>query len=1088
MDFKRLNNLTGWLVFAIAAAVYYLSAEPSGSLWDCGEFISAADKLQVVHPPGAPLFLMVGRLFAWVGSLFSSAPETPAFAINFLSGICGAFNALFVFWITTILGKLALVGRDGELETPGEIVSVLAGGVIAGLAATFATSVWFSAVEGEVYAMSGFFTAMMVWATMRWYIAPESKDTDRWLLFAAFTLGLSSTVHLLSLLTIPVVTMLYYLKRYENPKPVGLLGSFGIGVVLLGFFQFFVIPVIPTIGANFDFIFVNSLGMPFGSGLLFFIILITGGIVALDRYAIKNNKPRLQKSVLAFGLVLLGFSSYAIILVRANANTPLNMNDPSDPYTLVSYLKREQYGERPLFYGPQFNARQLDKEDGDRLIPKGKVYKPVNGRYEVVDEKFDVQYNPADYTFFPRMGHSEPYQVEGYMDWMGMDKNNPADKEAIASNARPTMGDNISFMLRYQIGWMYWRYFFWNFVGRQNAEQGFGPQDPSSGNWISGIPFVDNRLYDQSGITPDMKSDPSRNTYYFLPLIFGLIGMYFHFKKRPNEAMTVLVLFIMTGIAIVMYLNEPPREPRERDYGFAGSFFTFCIWIGLSAPAIYSLIKNYISGLPAGLVAALPIVAPLIMGQQNWDDHSRAGHYAARDYAQNFLQSVDQNAIIFTYGDNDTYPLWYAQEVEGIRRDVRVINFSLLAVDWYINQLRRKINDSEAIKMSIPEDGYRGELRNYLQVNSSSTNEMELKDLIKFMGESHPVGGGQMPSYIPTPNVKITVDKAKAIASKWVSDVPDSLILDVMRFKINKSYLQKDEIAMMDIIGSNFLDRPVYFAVTVRPEKIMGIKPYLQLEGLGLRIVPVAAKEDPTFGGGVLGYGRVDANRCYDVIMNKWRYGNFDKMKTFVDRSYLPSVQSMQFVVIRTAEELIDRGEKEKAALLTERYLQSFPHYNFPLEKNNGATFIQILYDAGAPEKAQEAVLNYTTSYSENLKFYATLCDKSAMIDWLSSNDEISALADAINQLRDGNNPEDMAKSQEMMKAYQTAREKQTVSEGRMRASDMAVFLDDFKRASMGMSRILRVVRGGSNESLKQQVGALLSDYLPVVPINDSIK
>lgn len=1022
MNFKRLNDITGWMVFAIAAVVYFLTTEPTGSLWDCGEFISAADKLQVVHPPGAPLFLMVGRMFAYVGSLFSSNPENIAFAVNFLSGICTSFLVLFIFWSTTILAKMALVGRGGQLEKSGDILAVLASGVVAGLSTTFATSVWFSAVEGEVYAMSSFFTGIVSWATLRWYDSEDTVYNDRWLVFIAYLMGLSSTVHLLGLLTIPVITLFYYLKKNESHTPSGIFWALLKGVGLLFVFNFWAIPELPTYAANFDY-FANSMGLPIGYGMVAFTVLLA----ILNGYWIysahKNvNNPGFAKKQLLIAIItplvlylvlnitdmqisisglgkiillcgaglasmvnlgprvgkvnyeasiitavsLLGFSLYAMVVIRANANTPINMNNPSDPYSLVSYLKREQYGDRPLLRGPHFDAEPIEYKD------KGDVYRPVNGKYEVVDKKQEPEYDPEDMMLFPRLGHSD--RKEQYRAFLDLQcSRDPQTGKAYCPT--PTGLDNLKFLFQYQLGWMYFRYFYWNFVGRQNAEQGMMMSDPTQGNWLSGINAIDNnRLYDQSIMPKDMKEDPGRNTYYFLPLIFGLLGMFWHFSKRGKEAGAVMLMFIMTGLAIILYLNQPPMEPRERDYSMVGSFFVFCIWIGLGVLGLRDFLFNRVLGnMPAsGISALLALSAPLIMGFQNWDDHSRAGHYGARDYANNFLNSVEKNAIIFTYGDNDTYPLWYAQEVEGIRRDVRVVNFSLLAVDWYINQLRRKVNESDAIKMVIPEEQMIGELRNFLPIIPSNT-PMNAYDALKHMASNKRHSSGAASS-VPTKNTFIPVDREKA--KSW--GLPDSLIVDTMNISFaGMPYLRKDDIALYDIIVSNMWDRPVYFAVTCRPEKFFttkesrGITPYLQLEGLALRVVPTLSKADERLG--VAGYGRVEPDKMYNHIMNEWRWGNFDKKKTFIDRSYMPSIQTMQFSFMRLGEELIKKDDKGRAKQLMERYFQSFPHYNFPLPKNNGLPMLDILVKAGGYESAKPRIEEFAQYVTDHMTFFSKL-------------------------------------------------------------------------------------------------------------------
>lgn len=988
-QFKKLNNIVGWCTFAIALMVYALTTEPTGSLWDCGEFISASYKLQVVHPPGAPLFLMINRMFAIVAETVSNNPENIAYAINLSSGVCTAFLVLFIFWSTTILAKLSLVGRNGEITDAGMMWSILGAGVAAGLATTFATSVWFSAVEGEVYAMSSFFTGLVVWAALRWYITDTPK-ADRWLVFISYMVGLSIGVHLLSILVAPFVALLYYYKNFTNDENrrfpwVGtvLAGLSGMGVLVL--IQNIVIPKIPAMAAGVDFYFVNTLGTSVGFGLLFFAIALGSLVAAAIYYATKIKNYHLQSWLTSFAMVLIGFSTYGMIVLRANTNIPINMNAPADPYSLLSYLNREQYGDRPLLRGPHYFSPILRDRSGNPVTNKVKdVYRPVKKgdktRYEIVDTKQDYVYDPQHTMFFPRLGHTDRSQQ--YFTWLGhrdemeedyneclrksggkaeacgmLDPRNPKAYSAWANkNERPSMGDNLSFFVNYQINWMYIRYFMWNFVGRQNAQQGTDG-GPSQGNWISGIGFID-ALYthNQSNMTEAMLNDKGRNTYFFLPLIFGLLGMFFHFSQRPKEAFAVLSLFILTGLAIIVFLNQPPSEPRERDYAFAGSIFTFCIWIGMAVPLLYMTLRNSLASVVAASIA-IPVVlsAPIIMGFQNWDDHSRAHHYGARDYATNFLNSCAPNAIIFTYGDNDTYPLWYAQEVEGIRTDVRVVNFSLLAVDWYINQLRYKINKSDAIKMTMPEAAYRGQLRNYLPIDVENRVPMNIFQAVKFMSETNKKFA-TVESYIPSGVLQVPVDLSAIRKNNVIpASYPDSLVPATLEFMPETQYWTKDDLALVDIISTNIQngwERPIYFAVTCRPDKLAPYKDYLQLEGMALRLVPIKTVVPNTYA--AMQMGRVELDTMYNNIMNRFRWGNFDKMETFIDESYRPSVQSVQYSMVRLTDELIRKNDNKRATDVIDKFFAVFPHMNFPYDENRVVPqMLMYYYRVGAQDKAK---------------------------------------------------------------------------------------------------------------------------------------
>lgn len=956
-SFKTLNNLAGWLVFVVAALVLGAAAEPTGSLWDCGEFISGAYKLQVVHPPGAPIFLMVGRLFAWMGSMVSDDPSTIAYAVNLLSAICTAFTGMFVCWTTTILGRMIMAGREGEMNQ-GQAIAVLGAGIVAGLVTTFTSSIWFSAVEGEVYAMSTFFTAMTLWAVLKWYQLPDSADADRWLVFAFYSVALSIGVHLLSLLTFPALAMFYYFKKAKKPTVFNTLLAAAAGVGFIVGIQFFIITGIPNLWAFFDRFVVNSLGMPFHSGIAL-VFLLFGGVLWWGlRYARRTGNGLLQRLVVAVGVMVIAYTSFGMVVIRANSNPPINMNDPSDATRLLPYLNREQYGERPLLRGPSFNAQPT----GIKSEPR---YGRLGDRYEVVDEKIDYDYSGAAKSLFPRMGDYTQGRPALYRRWI--------DKPS----GEPTLGDNIEFFMKYQLGWMYWRYFMWNFAGRQNGEQGFYSWDPSSGNWISGIDFIDEgRIGNQKELPEFQKNNQARNKYYFIPFLLGLFGLFFHYQRRPREFAALMALFIITGVGIIVYSNQPPNEPRERDYVLAGSFFTYAIWIGISVLALFDLLRERLRapGVAAGAAASLlALSAPLLMVTQNWDDHARSKHYGSRDYASNFLNSCAPNAIVFTYGDNDTYPLWYCQEVEGIRTDVRVVNLSLIAVDWYIAQLRRKVNDAPAIEMSIPQEKLRGYKRVQVPFYNPSGKEpeMTLQQVLKFVGEDHPVpaqGGRDFDSYVPTHQVAIPVNKQAMIANGLLSPA-DSNAVDTIRFSLgDRSFLIKDDLAILDIIASNFEKRPIYWAVTTREEKLLGLADYLQLEGLTLRLVPkFTPSENNAFG--IIGSGRVDTETAYKNIMEKWRWGNFDKERLYVDRSYMPSLQTMRVAMIRLSRQLISEGKKDKAVALADKYFAVFPEFNFPYDQFS-AYVTDIYARAGANDKAAEKIRAIAKTAEAEMKFY----------------------------------------------------------------------------------------------------------------------
>ena len=964
-SFRRLNNIAGWTVFGITTIVFLFSVERSGSLWDCGEFVSGCYKLQVVHPPGAPLFLMIGKLFSVVGQMFSSNPDAIAFSVNMLSGVCTALAGLFMCWTTTILARLALVGREVEPDQ-SQTIGIIGAGIVAGLTTAFATSVWFSAVEGEVYAMSSMFTTLTLWAMMRWYSEPDTPQADRWILLTVFVAALSIGVHLLSLLTFPGLALFYYYKKTEKPTWLGMLLAGIVGVVAITLIQSLIITGIPSLWGFLELQCVNTLGLPFNiPSLILTLGLLGAGVFFGLRFAHRRNNAAIQNIVLGLALSIIGFSTIGMVVLRANANPPINMSNARDPLRLLPYLNREQYGERPLLFGPQFSAKPEDQDTKDR-------YGRVGNRYEVVDKKVDPIYKDEDKVFFPRMSHSEGDRLNYYKYWMDINPQQeiPAD--------RPTASDNISFFLRYQVGWMYWRYFMWNFVGRQNFDQGFTPSDKGKGNWESGIAPLDNaRLFDYKNAPEWIKNDASRNHYFFLPFIFGIFGLIWHYTRRRNDMLALLALFIITGIGIVVYTNEPPNEPRERDYVIIGSIFIFSVWVGMSVLAISEWLRQAkLSPQLSSLGAfALVVSAPIIMGFQNFDDNNRSKHTAAKDYANNFLESCDPNAIIFTYGDNDTYPLWYAQEVAHIRTDVRVVNLSLLDVDWYIDLLRRKINNSPAIKMTISEDQMRGEKRNQLPVDPSGggkSPEMNINDVVKFLGENHPLAANRsytFESYAPTKNIYIPIDKEKAVANGLAS-ASDTLPA-TMNFTLNSNYLLKGDIAILDIIANNAMTRPIYWAVTSRQEKTLGLDEYLQLEGLAVKLVPMKKKPSQQLPG-MFGVGGVADDKIFDRFMTKFKWGGFDKEKTFISKNYGPSVQTTQFLVMREVEELIANKKNDKAVQLLDKYFQVFPNMNFTFDYYS-AIMMQSYTRAGAPDHAKKVAIQLESNLLQSFKFYNSL-------------------------------------------------------------------------------------------------------------------
>ena len=942
-----------------------MSAERVGSLWDCGEFILGAYKLQVVHPPGAPLFILIGRLFTWVASIFSDNPSAIAFSINIMSGMSTALAAVFAGWITMMFGKVAMVGRSGE-TSEGQNIALSLGGLVSGLTGAFAASVWFSAVEGEVYAMSTMFSALTYWAAVKWYYLPDDKDHDRWLVLSLFAAGLSIGVHLLSLLTFPAIALLYYFKRYKEHSLLGGLISLAAGVVAIGFVQKVIIVMIPAMWQSFEIFMVNSVGMPVHSGLIPTFLVVSAIAYFLLRLAHQKNYHVLQLFTVASILITIAFSTIGTVVIRANADTPVNMNVPSDATRLLPYLNREQYGERPLLMGPHYDAQpyKVDKEER---------YGLVDGKYEVVDEKYTYAYRNEDKILFPRIGHTEGSRPQLHRMWR--------DRVSGDASGKPTMGYNLKFLFKYQLSWMYWRYFMWNFVGKQNADQGYYPWDVKDGHWLSGIKPIDEmKLYNMDELPDTMKNEESNNTYYFLPLIFGLLGLLFHFSKSRKEFLSLLMLFLMTGIGIIIYSNQPPNEPRERDYIFAGSFLAFGMWVGMGVFALYDVFieKAKMKGVaPAAIAGVLALSAPIIMGFQNYDDLGRSEITASRDYAANFLNSVAPNSILFTYGDNDTYPLWYAQEVEGIRRDVRVVNLSLIAVDWYINKLRSKVNDSAPINLTLPAESIRGKKRNqvffYDPANPNDkvmNNPTPINQALNIIANPRNEQEGQ--TILNTKHVFIPVKPEQFIA-KGLFDNNDSLgfarTIDIT-FSKGKSYITKDDLAVMDVIASNIYDRPIYFATTCKNDKLLGLNDYMQLEGLALRLTPYKTKSDETLA--IYGSGRADVDKIYDNVMNKWKWGNFDKEDLFVDRNYMAEVQAMKMAILRAAAIMSQNGDDQRAADLANKYFEAFPNMNFAYDASV-IPFINVLVNSKSYEDAKTHMRILANESAQYMRFYESL-------------------------------------------------------------------------------------------------------------------
>jgi hypothetical protein len=971
MSYKKINTLAGWIIFLIAATVYLSTIEPTASFWDCGEYISTAYKLEVGHPPGAPLFNLIGRFF----TLFSDE-HGAALMINAMNGICSAFTILFLFWtITAFAKKIAL--KTGELNS-SKILTIIGSGIVGSLAYTFSDSFWFSAVEGEVYAMSSFFTAIVFWAILKWEEVADEPHSLRWIILIAFLMGLSIGVHLLNLLAIPAIVFVYYFKRYKITRNGFILTSI-ISVVTLGVVQAGIIPGIVSWAAKFELFFVNSLGMPFNSGTIFYFLLVVSASAWGLWYTTKKNKPALNTGILAITMLLIGYSSFFTLVIRSQANTPMDENNPENAINLLSYLNREQYGDWPILYGQYYNA-PLDPaqpyKDGNPTYTKDEKA----GKYVITQDKKNSipNYDKRFCTIFPRMHSDQRNHVSGYRDWADI-KGTPittTDQNGEAKTLmKPTFGENLTFFFRYQLGHMYARYFMWNFVGRQNDIQGHG--GVLKGNWLSGIAPIDAvRLGPQENLPSSMTSNKGYNRFYFLPLILGLVGLFFHFKKDKLDGFIVFLLFVLTGVAIIVYLNNTPYQPRERDYGYVGSFYAFAIWIGLGVFAIADVLSKKVSANMATIVAIIIglFSAPVLMAKEGWDDHDRSDRYTARDFAANYLNSCAPNAILFTNGDNDTFPLWYAQEVEGIRTDVRVVNLSLSNTDWYIEQMRRKAYDSDPIPLTLKEEQYRQGTRDYVPVYynpniiSDSTRYYNIKQLMEFVGSEDPQAkiqtqSGMELSYLPTDKVLIPVDSALVVGNGTVPKGMESQVLKALPWKINKQYLMKNDLMIMDIISTNNWKRPVYFAVTVGDDAYMNLEPYFQLEGLAYRLVPMRMQ---TFDGQT---GKANTDIMYENMMNKFKWGGMSNDGVYMDENNLRMTMNLRNNFARLAEALIAEGKNDKAKKAIEKCMQEMPRKNIPYNYFM-LPVAEVYYKLGMNKEAETLLKDIAAIYEEDLTYY----------------------------------------------------------------------------------------------------------------------
>ena len=971
LNFKRLNLILGWLTFAAASAVYLLTIEPTSSFWDCGEFISCCYKQLVGHPPGAPFFLMLGRLFI----LFS--PSHAAVMVNIMSALASSFTILFLFWSLTHLMAKLYRQKDGSYSLY-DMVVIFGAAAVGALAYTFSDTFWFSAVEGEVYAMSSLFTAVVFWAILKWESEADSPYANRWLVLIAYLLGLSIGVHLLNLLAIPAMVMVYYFKKYTVTTK-GLIYASATAVLILAIVFYGIFPWTWIIGSWFELLFVNGFGLPYNSGLLVFTVLLFAALGYAVWRTYQRGKLLMNTIALCLTVILLGYGSYAMILIRSAANPSMDQNNPDNVFSLMSYLNRDQYGDRPLVTGRYFNAPTKEVEDG------GAVYAALNGRYEVVDYKTKISYDERFTTFFPRMfSSSENSHVQFYKTWNGGFKGKPVriknDKGENEVVYVPTFAENLSFFFTYQIGYMYLRYFMWNFAGRQNDIQGHG--EITNGNWISGIPFIDNaRLGDQSLLPDSLKENKARNRYYLLPLLLGLAGMYFHYKRSKKDFSVLALLFFFTGAAIVMYLNQSPIQPRERDYAYVGSFYVFAFWIGIGVAAVAEGLRKVISKpIIAGSIATVASLAlvPCIMAKENWNDHDRSGRYLARDFAYNYLNSCKPNGVLFTYGDNDTFPLWYIQEVEGVRTDIRIMNLSYASAEWYIEQMQQAYYQSAPLPMTLTREKVAGSRRAVVLTQDRIKEPLDIKKAMDFVVSDeagsklrtsyHGMGG--VIDYFPSKTLRIETKLANAQRAGIVPK-DERNILPYIDVNLSGT-LYRNTLAIIDLLANFGWERPIHWGITAPPSFNLGLEKHFKNEGFANLLVPQLLVADRRMGGNDRNNTWTNADSVYHKIMNVYEFRNLSNPKVYYDENCMRMIGTYRNLFIRTIYALLNEGKNEQAKDLLNKYMAVFPKPQLSVYYY-ASNIVDAFHYVGEHERANEVSEAVAFDAEQQLRYYRSL-------------------------------------------------------------------------------------------------------------------
>lgn len=1035
--YKLLNNVLGWAVFVIAAVTYILTLESTASFWDCGEFIASGYKLEVGHPPGNPIFMLTARFFA----NFASSPSEVAYMVNLMSGLLSAATILLLFWTITRLAQ-KIVLREGETEETmslGQMIAILGSGLVGALAYAWSDTFWFSAVEGEVYAYSSFCTALVFWLILKWESVADLPHANRYIILIAYIIGVSIAVHLLNLLCIPAIVLVYYYRKYKNTDLKGSLIALLVSFVLIVLLLYGLVPGFVEVAGWVELLFVNVFHLPFNSGVVFYFFLIVGVIAwaIYETYAQRSDKlikisflisivlvgipfigdgyiigivltavlayylfTRKKLAVVAMNTILLslfvifiGYSSYALIVIRSTANTPMDQNSPEDIFSLGGYLNREQYGDRPLFYGQTFPAEIARDANGTAISTKGKAIwkkklktsEDEADRYIVTGYNEHYEYQPELNMLFPRMYSDKSEHISAYKEWTNF-KGRPVQvrtSEGTKTVMKPTFAENLAFFLDYQLNYMYWRYFMWNFAGRQNDIQGHG--EVQNGNWISGFNFIDKHIAgDQTNLPGDLKNNAGRNVFYMLPLLLGLIGLFyqaFSGKKGIESFWVTFFLFFMTGIAIVIYLNQPPYQPRERDYAYAGSFYAFAIWIGLGVAAVWRglnyLLKTTdekpVSAITAAVAALLCLCVPLQMVSQTWDDHDRSGRYVCRDFGMNYLSSVDENGIIFTNGDNDTFPLWYVQEVEGYRTDVRVCNLSYLQTDWYIDQMKRPAYESAPLPISADESKYAYDVRSYNYVINRLADSITVSDGLDYLYSDEDwtkdVPGYGKLNHLPTNKLYIPVNADAAVASGTVApELKDSIVSRIVPDFTNKRGFTMSEIASLDIINTNAMQgwkRPVYFAVTVGSSYYLGLEDYFSRTGLAYQVVPLKGVSN-----------NIDTDKMYDNMVNKFRWGGIDKATPehplYLDENVRRMCNTHRMMFGDLVVQLIAEGKTDKALTALDLIMEKIPGWQVTHDLTS-VSLAQSYLDLGEKTKGEALLTEILDNSAGYLNWYKDL-------------------------------------------------------------------------------------------------------------------